>query len=101
MEVEIISSKDNALFARKEVVAALTGFNATPSRLEVVEAFSKAAKANKDAIVIEKIEHKFGSKQAKVFARVYENPKKLAETEHGYFSKRGKAKEAKPAEEKK
>ncbi|MGB9577297.1 MAG: hypothetical protein ACP5O3_03775 [Candidatus Micrarchaeia archaeon] len=100
MEVEVISSKENPLFDRKELVVVARDFSATPNRLEVLEALSKKVNALKECIAIRKIEHKFGSKQARILARVYSSAKKLAEIEPAFVKERGKPKE-KAAEEKK
>lgn len=100
MEIQVTSTKENQLFSRKEISATIVGFEGTPSRKEVIEAFAKEAHAKPDCVSIEKIEHKFGSKQAILLARVYESAEKLAAVEHPYVAKRGKPKEEKAPEKK-
>ena len=54
MEVKIISKKQNQLFGRSEVVASITGFNATPSRKEVVPLLCTELKCAAEALILRK-----------------------------------------------
>jgi ribosomal protein S24E len=89
MEVKILSKKNNALFNRIELVAEVTGFNATPSRKEVSELLCTALKCEANRLVIREVHQPFGSKKVTVTASVYDSIEKAKEFEREYIFKRG------------
>ena len=94
MELKIISKKNNPLFGRSEVSAAVSGFSATPSRKEVSELLCSELKCVVDSLVISEIHQPFGSKTVNVQCKVYESPEKAKATESGYLFQRGQPKPA-------
>jgi len=64
------------------VEAVLSQFDVTPSRKSVLEALSQ--KYNSQHVVIDKIEHPFGSKVAKLTAKVYASAEALKEYDFAY-----------------
>lgn len=99
VNLDVLEQKDNALFPRKEVVAMMKGISATPSRAEAVKALGERLGTNPELIAVRRIEHRFGSKEAKVIAFVYPDAASLKKFEKTFVSARGKPKEKK--EEKK
>ena len=59
--IKIIQEKENNLFKRKEIQAEIQVSKNVPSKEEVSELIAKKFSAEKQAIVIEKINGKFGS----------------------------------------
>ncbi|MFH1247191.1 MAG: hypothetical protein V1644_02310 [Candidatus Micrarchaeota archaeon] len=94
MDVKIVSKKQNALFERTEVVAAISGFEATPSRKDVAPLLCQELKCQQEALVVKEILQPFGSKTVKVHAFVYSTPEVAKKSEHAYFFQRGVAKTA-------
>ena len=91
MELELISEKENPLFGRKEVVVSLPVTESTPSRKTVLELMSKKFGNSEKLIFIGKIEHPFGTRKAKIYARLYSD-EKAAAAEHAYVQVRGTGK---------
>ncbi len=83
--VKIVSEKDNALFARKEV-SFLVKSNSSPSNKEVLEMIVDKFKSEKDAIKIKRIKGNFGKKEFLVEANIYDSNEKMMKTEN--FSKK-------------
>ncbi|MDP3742059.1 MAG: hypothetical protein Q8R15_01965 [Candidatus Micrarchaeota archaeon] len=94
MEVKIVSKKQNPLFQRSEVIASITGFNATPSRKEVALLLCTELKCQADALVLREIHQPFGSKTATINAFVYNSAETAKKTERGYLFQRGNPKAA-------
>ncbi len=82
MQLNVISEKENPLLLRKEVVAELSQFDVTPSRKAILSELEK--KFSSKNISIDKVDHPFGSKSAKVFAKVYKTPEALKEYGSAY-----------------
>lgn len=96
--MEVKNEKDNPLMQRTEVEAELSQFDVTPSRKQVFEELKNKYKSAN--IVIDKIDHAFGSKRAKVIAKVYSSVEAMKEYSSAYKLERtegkkdgGKAKE--------
>jgi ribosomal protein S24E len=86
--MEVLEEKDNHLFARKEVVALFEAVS-TPSRKSVLEELGKKFGAKHDCIVIDKVEHAFGRKTARIFAKIYSTPEQARKFERNYKFARG------------
>ena len=97
MKLEIVSKKENPLFERTEIVAKLSGYEATPSNIAVGEEVAKAMKTEKEKVFILKIGQSYGNTQARVEAQVYATPEALAKTVHAKHRLRTQPKGAKPA----
>lgn len=83
MELTVKTEKDNPLFDRKEVTAALGPVQTTPSRKEVLEALAKKF-GHKESIVIDKVTHHFGRKNVLIDAKIYSKPENMKQTEPAY-----------------
>lgn len=97
--MEVLQDKENQLFGRRELVVKMAVPNETPSRKHVMEEVQKQFAAAADTIVIDKIEHPFGTKYTKIFVKIYEKAEG-ARKEPAYKKARGTKKE-KASEEKK
>lgn len=94
-KLEIAEQKENPLFPRKEVLAVASGFSSTPSRAEVVKALAEKLGSDEEKIVLRRIEHEFGAREARVFAFVYPDAATLKKFEKRFVSLRGRPKEKK------
>lgn len=98
--VEIKSERQNPLFGRREITAEMRAEGATPERKKVLKLLAEKLGAAEDCIVLEKIEHRYGTRSAKILASVYETAE-LANKEPAWKFARGSGKkkaggEAKP-----
>ncbi len=88
MELQVTQERENQLLSRKEVIVQIKVEGTTPSREEIHNALQKYFTAAADEIIIDKVKHPFGTKSAKVFAKIYSN-KEMAKREPAYKIKRG------------
>ena len=98
MSLHIKEKKRNELFGRLEITATIDAEGSTPSRKNVLDLILSSTGANKDVVVINKIEHKFGHKTATISARVYDSSELRAKNELEYKIKRVKDAAVKPAQ---
>lgn len=91
MELEVVSEKENPLLERKEIVLKMPVEKETPSRKELMPLLAKKYGNAEKLIFIEKIEHPYGTKHAKIYARLY-STEKAALREPEYLKKREEAK---------
>ena len=68
--IKIIKEKENNLFKRKEIHAEMHA-QKVPSKEELSELIAKKFSAEKNAVVIEKINGKFGSSLVMISAKIY------------------------------
>lgn len=68
--MEILSNKKNSLLHREEIKFIIES-DITPSKDQVSKIISEEFKKPSETIVIEKIESNFGTKKAKISAKVY------------------------------
>ncbi|MFH1450861.1 MAG: hypothetical protein ABIF92_02680 [archaeon] len=74
MEAEEISSKNNPLLKRKEIVLKVIAESATPKKNEVLDKLCAHFNVtNKKLVVIDTIKTGFGMKDCRVFAKIYES----------------------------
>ena len=99
MELEIIEQKENPFFGRKEIVGKMKVEGTTPSRKEILSELKKKMDAKEDCIILEKVEHKFGSREARIYAKIYEKAED-AKKEPGYKNMRNTGEKKKKGEEK-
>lgn len=100
MQLEIISQFDNKLLERVEVTCRVTGFQATPSRPEVMAELAKKVAGTKDCILITEVDGGYGKGEALVRAQVYSSPEAFKAFGHKKLAGRVPRKaggEAKPA----
>jgi len=98
MEVKILTKHKNAILKRNEVVAEVNE-KTIPSKTQIRDKLSALLNAPVEAIVIEKVESKFGSPYAKIYARQYENAEQLKKIEAEYIKVRNFGKEKKEGAE--
>ena len=85
MSLKILQEKDNRLFNRKEVKAALIS-EITPSRTHILELFSRQFSVPAEHIKIKKIKGNFGTKDFSIEANIYSSDKE----KHGIELKKKK-----------
>lgn len=90
MEIEIIEEDENPLLHRVDVTFEVQHDEATPSRLSVRD--SLAAMLNKQAeeVVIRELDTKFGMRQTRGYAKVYESPDAATDIEADHMLARNK-----------
>ncbi len=108
MNVNLISTNENKLLERKEVVAEVTFEGPTPKRAELKGAVCQKVAANPDFAVVRLVESAYGRKAVRVTLYAYSTKEKLADVEpvhikvrEGVMAKPEKKKKAGPAPKKK
>lgn len=97
MDLKVLSKKKNELLNRTEVVAELEE-KTVPSKTDIRAKLSAILNTPVETIAIQKVETKFGSPYAKVYARTYADEKALKATESKYVITRNFGKEKKADE---
>ncbi|HPM85513.1 MAG: 30S ribosomal protein S24e [Candidatus ainarchaeum sp.] len=97
MEVKIKDKKKNELFNRTEVIAELEE-KTIPSKIQIREKLSALLNTPVENIAIQKVETKFGSSHAVIYARAYNDQASLKSTEAKYVITRNFGKETKTTE---
>jgi len=93
MEIQITTEKENKLLHRKELKIRVSGFGATPNRNEVLQLVAAKAGANDSRVVLDKLEQRFGQKEADGYVKVYDTEENKKRYEPEYKLVRGKKKE--------
>jgi len=88
MNVEVIVTKENPLFGRKEVEAKVSFDGATPKRAELKQAIGGKIAANPDLMVLRSVSSAFGTKSVKIVAHVYSSKEAIMGTEPDYIKVR-------------
>ncbi len=101
MELEITGKKENKALQRQEVEIGIKNAKITPSRKELRPKIAALAGAKEELVVIEHIDHSFGTREGKIKACIYENEEVLKKIEPVHFIERDLGKKKKKAEEKK
>ena len=96
--VEIKAEKANPLFGRREIVGEMKAEAATPERKHVMKLLADKLGVAGDCIVLEKIEHRYGTRTARLYFSVYDNAA-LAKKEPAYKFERGAGKKKAGGEE--
>ncbi len=89
MQLKIVSKKENVLLGRTEYVIEVRA-NATPSRKELLTRLAAELGADKDLIIIRKIETRTGTPDVVVYVRVYKDRAQLEAIEPKYIIERNK-----------
>lgn len=103
MEIEIQKQRETPLLARKRVTAIAHYEGTTPSRIQIRKEIASKVKSDEDLVIIRHIYTKFGSRDAKIIAHVY-NDKAMVEKLEGkklidkHSGKKAEKKEEKAAE---
>ncbi len=99
MDVKIQETKERPQLERQEVNARIEYTGATPDRIKVREELSSELKADPELIIVRKIKPEFGSTEANVNARVYEDEESMTEIEGDYMLERHAVEEKEETEE--
>ncbi len=106
MNIKIESKKENALFARHEIVFSLAhAGETTPSRTQVRQLVASEIGSKTENVVIDSMQTEYGLGATAGTARVYKSADAARSTERVHFLKRNQLyiekpkKEAKPAAE--
>ncbi len=75
MDVEPVSEKINPVLNRKEIVVKLKGTGATPSRKDVVAVIAAHFGVDEKNILVDRIITEFGTADARVKVKIYDDPK--------------------------
>ncbi len=109
MKFDVSEEKENKLLHRKEIRGILTYEKETPSREQLQAYLAGTYGADKELVILDKIDNIFGARQAKIYVKVYdllenmqlyERQKPTEEKEEPAGEKK-ESPEEKPAEEKK
>jgi len=100
METNVLSKKENPLFARTEITAEVKFQGKTPSRKEIMGGIADKIGTKPELIAIRKIEQIFGSKELKITAHIYKTKEEMEKTEPKYIFSRNAGKKGKEAEAK-
>ena len=98
MDLKITDKKKNELMKRTEVTAEMHE-KTIPSKKDLREKLAAMMNTAPEKMVIFKVDSKFGSAKAKVYARVYETVEALKETEQKYMTVRNFGEEKKEVSE--
>ncbi|MDI9617711.1 30S ribosomal protein S24e [Methanothermobacter sp.] len=89
MEIRIIEEKENTLLNRKEIrFECLYEGESTPKVLDVKNKLVAMLDADKDLLVVDKIDQGFGEPRASGYAKIYDSMDKLTEIEPGHIIKK-------------
>lgn len=81
MKVEINSKKNNELMKRQEMSFTVSDVQATPSRKSLREKIASQTNSDEKLMVVDKLETRFGSKDAKGTIRVYKDKMQMKKME--------------------
>jgi small subunit ribosomal protein S24e len=98
MELKMLTKKKNELLKRTEAVFEMHE-KTIPSKAQIRDKIAAMQDTSADKVVIAKVESKFGSSKAKVFARIYASAEELKKTEPEYVTVRNFGKEKKEGAE--
>ena len=99
MELTIQKEIDTPLLSRKRVTFEFTSEKETPSRKVLLKKVAEKTKAKPELVVIKHIYTKYGSKNAKVIAHIYNNKKDMEIIEEKYLLKKNNLEEPKTEEQ--
>jgi len=92
MEITIQNKVKNPLLKREEIGAIISYDNGTPKKEDVAQEIAKTLMVKKDLLVINRMVPKYGCKQIRISAQVYENEEAMS------IKKRKKKREEKKAQ---
>ena len=94
MDLKVIDKKRNEVIKRNEVVVQMHE-KMIPAKKQIREKLASILNIAEETLVITKVESKFGSSKAKVYARAYDSPEELKKIEVKYIRERNFGKEKK------
>lgn len=102
MQLEIEGRHKNLLLHREEINFEILNVNKTPSRKEVRTKVAAALGVNEELIMVDEIDHEFGSTRIVGFAKKYDSVEDLKRVEPSHMRQRHgekiEVKNTKPAE---
>ncbi len=84
----LLTTNDNRLLGRKELVFDLTYDDAVPSRAELQRLIASSTKNSEDRVVIQRIDTLFGYGKARLAVHTYEGKSRLDELEPAHLQER-------------
>ena len=75
MEMELISEKTNPVLNRRELIVKIKVVGATPSRKDVVAGIASHFGVDEKNILVDPIITEFGTADARVRVKIYDDPK--------------------------
>ncbi|MBI5229324.1 30S ribosomal protein S24e [Candidatus Micrarchaeota archaeon] len=94
--METVEQKENPLQGRKELILVMES-EKTPSRKELVDELCKKFGVSQEQVILNKVDHPFGSRRITVRAKIYSSLEQAKRFEPGYRFERGmKKKGTKP-----
>ena len=97
MDIEISERKQNPILSRTEVRFVVRHANEkTPTRDQIREKLAGQLNSKKGLIVVDSMASAFGKGETRGYARVYDTPEVLGNTEPTYLLKRNKLEDLKP-----
>ncbi len=96
MQIEIEGRHKNILLHREEINFEILGVKQTPSRSEIRKAIAGQLGVNEELVMIDEIEHEFGSTRVVGFAKKYDSVEELKKIESTHMRKRHGDTDAKP-----
>lgn len=97
MEIEIEGRHKNILLHREELNFEILNAVKTPSREEVRKKLAAQMGVNEELVIVDEIEHEFGSTRVYGFAKKYDSAEELKKVEPSHVRKRHGEKDEKPA----
>lgn len=97
MKLEIKEKKDIPLLSRERVQAIVEFDKETPSREMIRNEIAKLSKVKAEQVIIKHVYMKFGKKEAKVIAHIYEKLEDLKRIEEAHLVKKHFKEEKKEA----
>lgn len=88
MKFEVLKEENIPLLSRKRIIGNIEFSGPTPSRDQLREAIAVRAKADKELVIIKKIDTVYGAVKAKVTAHVYKNKEDIPKIEPAHIVKR-------------
>ena len=94
MDLKVLERKRNNVLNREEVIAEVME-KTIPSKKQIREKLAALLSSSEDKIAITKVDSKFGSSRAKIYARAYATADDLKKIEVKYIRERNFGKEKK------
>ncbi len=96
MQIEIEGRHKNNLLHREEITFEILGVKTTPSRIEIRKALAGQLGVGEELVMIDEIDHEFGSTRVVGFAKKYDSVEELKKIESTHMRKRHGDVDAKP-----
>ncbi|MDK2790430.1 MAG: small subunit ribosomal protein S24e [Methanothermococcus sp.] len=77
MEIKIVSERENPLLDRKEIKFTVSFEGATPSIKDVKMKLVAILNADKNMLVVDKLDQEFGKMEVNGYAKIYNNEKMM------------------------